>query len=66
MDINIRDDNSDISDLTYRSRSCFKRDCCIEKEKIMNKLDKKKRKQASKVRESSVIGGGGGALTSAM
>ena len=44
MDMNLRDDVSDISDITHRSRSCFKRECCIEKEKIMSKLGQKKRK----------------------
>ena len=63
IDVNLKDDASDnISDITYRSRSCFKRDCCVQKEKIMNKLQNKNKKKASKVRESSIIGGGGGAI----
>ena len=51
---------SDISDITYRSKSCFRRDCCVEKDKIMTNLKKKNVKKATKIRQSSVIGGGGG------
>lgn len=62
IDVNLKDDVSDnISDITYRSRSCFKRDCCVQKEKIMNKLKNKNVKKACSIRKScNIIGGGGG------
>ena len=61
MDENLQDDVSDISDITYRSKSCIKRGCCIEKNKILNKLQKKNCKKADKIRSSASLGGGGGA-----
>ena len=61
MDVNLRDDVSNISDITYRSKSCIKRGCCVEKDKILNKLKKKNIKKADKIRSSTSLGGGGGA-----
>lgn len=61
IDVNMRDDASDISDITNRSRSCLRK-CCVEKEKIMSKVLRNNCRKASKIRESSVMskGGGGG------
>lgn len=54
-----------VSDITYRggSRTCFKRGCCIEKEKIMNKINSKNKRQASKVRQSSIMAATNGAAS---
>jgi hypothetical protein len=63
IDINKKGHNhirDDVSDITYRSKSCIRRGCCEEKEKILKKIKKKNDKTASKVRESAVMAGGSG------
>ena len=47
--------SDNISDITYRSKSGFRRNCCQEKDKIMSDLQKKNKKKASNVRNSLVI-----------
>lgn len=69
IDVNLKDDQSDISDFGHkscRSKSGFRRDCCLQKDKIMTKLTTKNKRKASKIRETSVIGGGGGPRESSL
>lgn len=52
--------SDNISDITYRPKSCVRRGCCEERDKIMNQLEKKNRKKAQEVRKSSIIEARGG------
>jgi hypothetical protein len=60
IDINLRDDHSDISDNMHGHRTCFRRDCCVQKDKLVQKIKREKSRKASQIRESTIIGGGGG------
>lgn len=64
--------SDNISDIDYRSKSCIKRGCCKEKDKIMNKVNRQNKKKVSLARNSSIIdklgpgnGMGGGAYANA-
>lgn len=52
--------SDNISDITYRSKSCLRRGCCQERDKIAKKLESKNKKRASQVRKSSIIEARGG------
>ena len=52
--------SDNISDITYRSKSCLRRGCCQERGKIAKDLERKNRKRASQVQKSSIIEARGG------